>query len=105
MSQDLQEIARTLVTSGKGILAADEAVASTPQSRCAYREMLFTTPGIAEFISGVIIQGRYRCPQKRSPKGSTVQIAANYSTTETIDQSAPRKRCSALRSRDRSRRR
>ena len=67
MSQDLQSMAATLVADGKGILAADESVAtatrrfdtvgirSTEQSRRAYREMLFTTPGAAEFISGVIL--------------------------------------------------
>ncbi len=68
MPQDLQEIARTLVTNGKGILAADETVPTlarrfdalgipcTEQSRRTYREVLFTTPGAAEFISGVIMQ-------------------------------------------------
>jgi fructose-bisphosphate aldolase class I len=67
MSQDLESIAATLVADGKGILAADESVAtatrrfdplgipSTEQSRRAYREMLFTTPGAAEFISGAIL--------------------------------------------------
>ena len=67
MSQDLASIAATLVADGKGILASDESVAtltrrfdplgiqSTEQSRRAYREMLFTTPGAAEFISGVIL--------------------------------------------------
>jgi fructose-bisphosphate aldolase class I len=67
MSRDLGTIAATLVADGKGILAADESVAtltrrfdtlgiqSTEQSRRAYREMLFTTPGAAEFISGAIL--------------------------------------------------
>jgi fructose-bisphosphate aldolase class I len=67
MSQDLEIIAATLVADGKGILAADESVAtltrrfdplgipSTEQSRRAYREMLFTTPGAAEYISGAIL--------------------------------------------------
>ena len=67
MSQDLESIAATLVADGKGILAADESVAtltrrfdavgiqSTEQSRRAYREMLFTTTGAAEFISGAIL--------------------------------------------------
>ena len=67
MSQDLESMAATLVADGKGILAADESVAtltrrfdplgiqSTEQSRRAYREMLFTTPGAAEFISGAIL--------------------------------------------------
>jgi fructose-bisphosphate aldolase, class I len=67
MSDDLASVATTLVADGKGILAADESVAtltrrfdalgiqSTEQSRRAYREMLFTTPGVAEFISGAIL--------------------------------------------------
>jgi fructose-bisphosphate aldolase class I len=68
MPQDLQDVARALVAEGKGILAADETVPtltrrfdalgipSTEQSRRTYREMLFTAPGAAEFISGVILQ-------------------------------------------------
>ena len=31
-------------------------IESTPESRRAYRELFFTTPGIAAFISGVIMQ-------------------------------------------------
>src|SRR5438309_12069896 len=68
MSHELESIAQTLVAEGKGVLAADETVPtltrrfdtlgiqSTEQSRRAYREMLFTAPGAAEFISGVILQ-------------------------------------------------
>jgi fructose-bisphosphate aldolase class I len=67
MSEDLASVAATLVADGRGILAADESVAtltrrfdtlgipSTEESRRAYREMLFTTPGAAEFISGAIL--------------------------------------------------
>ncbi|GIU85593.1 MAG: fructose-bisphosphate aldolase [Acidimicrobiia bacterium] len=63
----LNEIARALVAPGKGILAADESsgtikkrfdsigVESTEDRRRAYREMLFTTAGAAEHISGVIL--------------------------------------------------
>ena len=65
---ELKNTAQALVAGGKGILAADETVPtvtkrlgalkieSTADSRRAYREMFFTTPGIAEFISGVIMQ-------------------------------------------------
>jgi len=65
--QDLAKIARALVPPGKGILAADEStttikkrfdaigVENTEANRRAYREMLFRTPGIAQFISGVIL--------------------------------------------------
>jgi fructose-bisphosphate aldolase, class I len=67
MNETLESIAATLVADGKGILAADESVAtatrrfdtvgirSTEQSRRAYREMLFTTSGAADFISGAIL--------------------------------------------------
>jgi fructose-bisphosphate aldolase, class I len=68
MNDDVQRNAAALVAQGKGILAADETVPtltrrfdalgirSTEDSRRTYREMLFTPPGIAEFISGVILQ-------------------------------------------------
>ena len=64
---DLASVARAMVAPGKGILAADESfptiekrfksidLPSTEKNRQAYREMLFTTPGIEEFISGVIM--------------------------------------------------
>jgi fructose-bisphosphate aldolase class I len=63
----LRSTARLLVGPGKGILAADESLPtiemrfrtinlpSSEDSRAAYREMLFTTPGLEEFISGVIL--------------------------------------------------
>jgi hypothetical protein len=66
-SYDLESVALALVAEGKGILAADETIPtltrrfdtlgiqSTEQSRRTYREMLFTSPGAAEFISGVIM--------------------------------------------------
>ncbi len=65
--EELERTARALVAPGKGILAADESsgtikkrfdsigVESTEENRRAYREMLFTTPGMEEFISGVIM--------------------------------------------------
>ena len=64
---DLEKTAQELVTAGKGILAADETVGtiskrfdalgipSTAESRRTYRELLFTTPGLPDFISGVIM--------------------------------------------------
>jgi fructose-bisphosphate aldolase class 1 len=67
-SNDLSKTAQALVADGTGILAADEtvptvtrrlaalAVESTPQTRRAYREMFFTTPGVSNFISGIIMQ-------------------------------------------------
>ncbi len=68
VSKDVNLTAGALVAGGKGILAADETVPtitkrfaahtieSTGDSRRAYREMFFTTPGMASFISGVILQ-------------------------------------------------
>src|SRR5499427_7163928 len=64
---ELHETARALVAEGKGILAADEStgtitkrfdsigVESTEENRRAYRDLLFTTPGVEEYISGVIL--------------------------------------------------
>jgi len=63
----LNEIAKKLVAPGKGVLAADESfptikkrfdsigVESTEENRKLYRKLLFTTPGIEEYISGVIM--------------------------------------------------
>ena len=65
--QDLASTAKAMVAPGKGILAADEssptikkrfdliATESTEENRRSYRQMLFTTPGISDFISGVIL--------------------------------------------------
>src|SRR4051812_23316635 len=67
MANNLEETARALVAPGKGILAADESdgtikkrfdsigVESTEETRRAYRDMLFTTEGAADHISGVIL--------------------------------------------------
>lgn len=66
-AQSLAAIASAMVSPRKGILAADESsgtikkrfdsigLESTAESRRAYRDMLFTTPGASEFISGVIL--------------------------------------------------
>src|SRR5213079_2696901 len=64
---ELHETARALVAEGKGILAADESTGtikkrfdtigleSTEETRRAYRDLLFTTPDVEDFISGVIL--------------------------------------------------
>ena len=63
----LADTANALVAPGKGILAADESTTtikrrfdsigaeSTEETRRDYRELLFRTPGAAEFVSGVIL--------------------------------------------------
>ena len=64
---EVSKTAAALVAEGKGILAADEGgetiasrfetfgIVSTIETQCLYREMLFLTPGIQNFISGVIL--------------------------------------------------
>lgn len=66
-ARDLEAIANAMVAKGKGILAADEStgtiqkrlaginVESTEENRRAYRELLFTTEGAGDYISGVIL--------------------------------------------------
>ncbi len=64
---ELAKTAQALVVDGKGILAADESaptikkrfdsidIPSTEENRRDYRTMLFTTPGGAKHVSGVIL--------------------------------------------------
>ncbi len=66
-SNNLNATARAMVAPGKGILAADEStgtigrrldsikVENSEENRRAYRDMLFTTKGIGDSISGVIL--------------------------------------------------
>ena len=66
-TNELADVARAMVASGRGILAADEStgtiekrfkgisVECTEENRRAYRDLLFTTKGLGEFISGVIL--------------------------------------------------
>ena len=63
---ELIATARYIASPGKGILAADEStgtigkrfapigVENVEENRRKYREMLLTTPGLGEYISGVI---------------------------------------------------
>jgi fructose-bisphosphate aldolase class I len=65
--EELNTIARAIVADNKGVLAADEStgtikkrfdsigVESTEETRRAYRNLLFTTPGFEEYIGGVIL--------------------------------------------------
>ncbi len=66
MSDNLADIARSLVAKGKGILAADESsptcakrfdlvgIECTEETRREYRELLLTTPEASQHMSGVI---------------------------------------------------
>jgi fructose-bisphosphate aldolase class I len=63
----LSKTAAAMVAKGKGILAADESsgtcekrfqsvnVECTEENRRAYRQLLFGTPGVEQFLSGVIL--------------------------------------------------
>lgn len=65
--ETLESIAQGMVAKGKGILAADESfptikkrftsigIESTEEHRRAYRDMLFTSPGMEEYVSGAIM--------------------------------------------------
>jgi len=67
VTDELRATATALVAPGKGILAADEStgtitrrfaavgIESTEETRRAYRELLFTAPGIERYLSGVIL--------------------------------------------------
>ena len=67
MANELETTAQNLVAERKGILAADESfptiekrfksieIESSEENRRGYRDMLFTTEGLEEFISGVIL--------------------------------------------------
>jgi fructose-bisphosphate aldolase class I len=64
---ELQATIADMVQPGKGILAADESaptiakrfaaidVESTEENRRSYRSLLFTAPGLGEYVSGVIL--------------------------------------------------
>ena len=76
-AQDLMDIAKTLVAGDKGLLAMDEsnptcnkrfAAAGIPQTeefRRSYREMIITTPGLGECISGLILYDETIRQQKK----------------------------------------
>lgn len=65
--EQLYATAHALLANGKGILAADQSartmgkqlqgigVEDSAENRRAYRQILFTTPGIEEYVSGVIL--------------------------------------------------
>ena len=66
-TKELESVARALVARDKGILAADESqptmakrlaalgIENTEEQRRRYRQLLFTTPELGRFISGVIL--------------------------------------------------
>ena len=76
-AQALTDTARTLVADDKGLLAMDESnptcnkrfaklsIPQTVEARRAYRELIITTPGLGECISGVILYDETIRQQKK----------------------------------------
>jgi len=66
-AQELISTTKAMVAEGKGLLAMDEStptcnkrfekmgITQTEETRRSYRELIVTTPGLGEFISGVIL--------------------------------------------------
>lgn len=97
---DLSDDAHSFFAKGKGILAADETVphadrylkehgiAEGEDMRRAYREMLFGTPGLEDFITGVIMHeetlhqkaGKQTFPELLSSKGIAPGIKVDEGT-------------------------
>jgi fructose-bisphosphate aldolase, class I len=86
---ELNRVACAMVAKGKGILAADESsgtikkrfdsikLDSTEEHRRTYREMLFTAPGAAEAVSGVILYDE-TIRQKTRDGAPFTQYLANH---------------------------
>lgn len=78
---ELIENARKIGAPGKGILAADEstgtigsrfqkiAVENTEENRRKYRQLLFQTAGLEEFVSGIILfeETLYQAADDKTP--------------------------------------
>jgi fructose-bisphosphate aldolase, class I len=85
----LEETARELVSPGRGILAADEStgtigkrfdavgIESTEETRRRYRELLFTTEGIGDYLSGVILYDE-TLRQEASDERSLPQVLLDH---------------------------
>ncbi|HSY07583.1 MAG TPA: class I fructose-bisphosphate aldolase [Steroidobacteraceae bacterium] len=86
---ELARIARAMMVKNKGILAADESTTtitkrfagikleSTEEHRRSYREMLFTAPGAAAWISGVILYDETLRQKTRDGVGFAAYLEKN----------------------------
>jgi len=75
--QNLIATAKVLVADNKGLLAMDESnptcnkrfaklgIPQTEEARRAYRELIVTTPGLGECISGAILYDETICQKKK----------------------------------------
>ncbi len=85
---EIIDIARKLVTDHKGLLAIDEStptcnkrfaqfgIPQTIEARRSYREMIITTAGIGEFISGMILSDE-TIRQKKKDGNSFINILSD----------------------------
>ena len=79
---EIEKIAKQIVAKGKGILAADEStgtmtkrlssvnIESTIENRLKFREMLFTSDGMKNYIGGVILYDE--TIKQKSSNGKTI---------------------------------
>jgi len=88
---ELRDTAAKLCAPGKGFLASDESagpwlraghvdakgIPDTPENRAAYRSMIYTTPGLNEFISGVILHWETLFQQDATGKEIVNSITEN----------------------------
>ncbi len=92
---DLNKIALKILENGKGILAADEStgtmtkrlqsvkVESTPENRILFRETLFSSKGMSEYIGGVILYDE-TIKQKTSNEKSVAQLISDMGSIAGI---------------------
>ena len=101
-SSTLKSTAREILVAGKGLLAADESfstigkrfavhdIPSTEENRRNYRELLFTTPNLTDYISGTILfdetlhqstRNDYTIPEYLTRKGIIPGIKVDCGTT------------------------
>lgn len=85
--RELESTIRSLIDDGKGILAADEStptltkrfssvgIESTSDSRRDYREMLCSTPGLSDFVGGVILYDETIRQQTQDGRDFTAALA------------------------------
>lgn len=99
-AQKLHATAKALVAKGKGILAADQSpstmdkqlkgigVAPEAEMRRQYRQLLFTTPGIEQYVTGVILHdGTIRNQTDDSVLFSDVLLAKGIIPIIKVDKS------------------
>ena len=92
---ELNNIALEILKNGKGILAADEStgtmtkrlegvnVPSTPENRLLFRETLFSSSGMTEFIGGVILYDE-TIKQKSSKKNTIAELISEVGSIPGI---------------------